>query len=284
MDNDQHNEASLYCLTEEEKATVHEVVSEMFPKDMNAQTEVSKFRGACVLLKKIFGADWYQANVAPQADGGATFIRRSLSDESERYLYVVRVIELAEALHSLRHVPGLSHHVEVCKQNTQRAEALESAWFEFFSPYLVHESGHEVVEFVINDGATRTPDMIVHIRGRLLSIEVKAKLEGNSYSRRSLSNSLKVASTQLPERGPGAVFLMIHSHWLHGSDFQRDAENVLNRALLRYRNVNAVFVLWPLNQKLSTGGFMSSWRFQHFVARDPYQPLDAIEQLLARRE
>lgn len=276
---DHNGPKSRFVLTDDEKKSTWEFVNDMFPDDEHSQNTGAKYRGACVLLKKIFGNDWYQEHIAPNIDADNTFLRRPMSDFLDRYLQVTRVLELAEALHILKDVPGISKRVSDVKGKT-----LESLWFEYFVPFLIHEGGHQVIEFVPESSEEKRPDLIVKLRDQLIPVEIKAKQEGSAYSRRNLLTLLNKAFSQLPETGPGAIFLMVHSHWLQDEGFLREAEPTIKRALRRNRNCNAIFVFWPRNEGTSTGEFMYQWRFQHFVTWHPMGTVPYITDLIAKRE
>ena len=190
-----------------------------------------------------------------------------------------RVIELAEALHCLRTVPGLSHHVETARANTLNGQQLETVWFEFFVPYLIQGSGHKVVEFIVNDEHKR-PDIMVELYGHLAPVEIKAKLEGVRYTRRTLRQSITNACKQLPTSGPGMIFLLIHAHWLKDPKFTQQAESIIINALLDHKNCNAIFVYWPANIKLPSEGYAITWRFQYFPASAPTTPLQRVTELI----
>jgi hypothetical protein len=275
-----HNGAkSGFCLTDDEKESTRAFVKEMFPDEEHSQTDAAKYRGACVLLKKVFGKDWYQESIAPDIDVDNTFLRRPMSDPLERHLQVTRVIELAEALHTLKDVPGISRRVRDVEGKT-----LESLWFEYFVPYLVHKSGHQVIEFVPESSSEKRPDLVVQLRDEFIPVEIKAKQEVSAYSRRNVLNLLNKAFKQLPEIGPGVIFLMVHAHWLQDEGFLRQAEPIIKRALRRNRNCNAIFVFWPRNERTSTGEFIYQWRFQHFVTWHPMHTVPRITDLMAKRE
>jgi hypothetical protein len=265
-------------LTDQEKASAHDVAERMFPDDGDAQTEVTKYVGAFTLLKKIFGEVWYQENIVPNKVGEYSFLRRPLVEPLERYLHVILVIELAEALHKLRAVPGIVERIQDTAGHT-----LEGLWFEFFVPYLIQDAGHRIVEFVPEDPEEKRPDLIVEFRDELIPIEVKAKGEKTEYSRQSLLSLPKKGFEQLPDSGPGVIFLMIHSHWLQDSEFLRQAEPAIERALRRNRNCNAIFVLWPVSDQISHEAFAYRWRFQHFVTRHPMYPVPRIVDLLEKK-
>jgi len=276
-------EGRSFNLTSDERSDVFAKASEVFPNDKASQKEVAKFRGACILLHKIFGDEWYQVNIAPRVGARETFIRQPLSEELDRYLYVMRVIELAEALFSLRRVPSLLEHVDECTKNTMRAEGIQGAWFEFWVPYLIQASDHKIEEFIPSGSVDKTPDLFISYRDHRLAIEVKAKLEETPYSGRGLLRLMNKAFSQIPEHGPGVVFLMVPTQWLGDSRFQAKSEGVLERALTRNRNCNGLFVLWPLNEKLPTGEFLYSWRFRHFIATNPLCPIASVDELIAKR-
>lgn len=270
---------NAYRLSDEERSAVYRTAREVSPDDPEAQAIAALFRAACILLARVFGKGWFQANIAAQVTS-TNFVRRPLANELDRMWYVTRAVELAEALYCLRGVPGISQHVESCRLNTLSGESLESAWFEFFVPYLIQKKGHGITSFISPDAAKKTSDVMVQFHGCLLPVEIKAKLEDNPYSRRSLSNSLKLASAQLPKQGPGVVFLMIHSHWMQNADFQRQAVGILQRALTRYRNCNAVYVLCPLMKKLPGGALAYPWRALCVAALTPFEHVNAIERLI----
>jgi len=209
----------------------------------------------------------------------SSFLRRPLSDEEQRFIYIGRVIELAEALHCLRTVPGLSQHVETARANTMNGQQLETVWFEFFVPYLIQGRGHKVVEFIVTDELKR-PDIMVNFYGQLASVEIKAKLEGVRYTRQTLQRSINNACQQLPASGPGVIFLLIHAHWLTNAQFIKQAESVIEKALLNHRNCNAIFVNWPANIKLPGDGYAITWRFQYFPASAPATPLQRVAEFV----
>ncbi len=276
---DRNGAKSGFYLTNREKESIREFVKEMFPDDEHSQIDAAKYRGACVLLKKVFGKNWYQEYIAPNLDVDNTFLRRPMSDPLERYLQVTRVIELAEALHTLKDIPGISKRVGDVEGKT-----LESLWFEYFVPYLIHKGGHQVIEFVPESFEEKRPDLIVRLRDQLIPVEIKAKQEESVYSRRNLLSLVNKGFSQLPETGPGVIFLMVHSHWLQDEVFLRQAEPTIKRALQRNRNCNAICVFWPCNERTSTGEFIYQWRFQHFVTWHPIHTVPKITALIPKRE
>jgi hypothetical protein len=269
-------------LTDEEKEDAYRAARELIPGDAETRANAALFRAACLLLARIFGKEWFQANIVAEITS-AKFVRRPLTRELDRMWYVTRAVELAEALYCLKAVAGIEQRIESCRLNTLVGESLELAWFEFFVPYLIQKKGHRIIEFVSPSAAKKTWDLTVEFHGHLLPVEVKAKLEGTPYSRRSLSNSLRLAALHLPERGPGVAFIMIHSHWFLSADFQRRAIGILQDTLSRHRNCNAVYVLCPLTEKLPSGVLAYPWRARCVANPTAFEQVDEIQQLVDER-
>jgi len=58
-------DTSQFSLTEQEKTAVYGFVRSMRPDDEQFQLQMAHFRGACLLVKKVFGSEWYEANLSP---------------------------------------------------------------------------------------------------------------------------------------------------------------------------------------------------------------------------
>ena len=272
---------SEFALSPSETIDAYSSVIKLRIDDDKLANDLAKYRGACLYLAKLFGDYWYRKLISIHFGADSQFMPKSWAEDIDMYKYVVRVIQLANFIHMVKDVPGIKEKIEEFKE---KADPIESIWFETFIPSTIQNSGHQLLLFVPTDKLRKTPDAIIKFRDSQIPIEIKTNKFETAFSRRTLLNPLKDAFSQLPDAGPGVIFLMIPSEWINDSTFQQKAESVINRALERNRNCNAIFVYWPANFKLPTGEFAFTWRFQHFTNWTPMKPIRRIIDLIEKAE
>jgi hypothetical protein len=267
-----------YELTAEEKAKARETVLGIMSEGHEGFEEAVRFRGACMLLSKAFGRKYYLDKFSPASNRADEFLPTQPANDLEASRYCTRIVQLADYIYGLRNVPGIS--LKIDEINKDPAKSIESIWFEFFVPSLIDDSGSEILQFVPRQG-TKTPDLLVRFRADILAIEVKTKEADTPFSPRAINNSLRDAYQQLPQSGPGAIFLMVHPHWLVDDDFLNRAEAVFTRSLNRNRNCNAIFIYWPSDTQLPEDSYLSTWRFKCFSTWTPRTPIAKIHELVS---
>jgi hypothetical protein len=250
-------------------------------QDTEINSDLVKYFAACKYLRNILGVSWLQSNVPFTDVKDASILLAEWHTDIVKYAQLVRVIQFADFIHRSRLIPGVKQRLDEAQE---KEDPIDSLWFEFFVSSSIRESGYEVLRFIPPSAERKTPDLLIQFQRHKIPVEIKAKQFNIAWSRRTLLNPMKAAASQLPDSGPGLIFIMIPEHWLGNSSFLHKAEDVIKGCLQRNRNCNGVFVYWPANIKLPKGEFTFTWRFQHFLTWTPMAPIKDLKKLIRKAE
>jgi hypothetical protein len=170
---------------------------------------------------------------------------------------------MSKRLYDLRELDGYRGMIE-----RARRESLLGLVAELQAAAVLHRRGHRV-RFREADPTRRDYDLDVTVNGVEVAVEVKAKQEtgtGDIVKEKSLLNTLKDARRQLPETGPGLVFMAVPSDWVI-----HDPGNTMRRTISTWLSstgrVNAVITMSEVRIRAGNGGM--AFATSHFVHPNP---------------
>lgn len=241
----------------------------------DSKPTMTQYVVACEILGALVGQRWTLRMInATTAD--PYFKQGSLDGSGDRKIGQSRLTEVARHLYVLQECDGFEQLI----RHLQSREMV-GASAELLAAYLFHSNGHDV-RFVEPTGRRGDDfDQVVTVGSTPVSLEVKAKLDETNYGANTLTNSLRKARAQLPERGPGLIVLRIPMHWPWDERFVASVANVVDGFLRGTRRVNAVLLIWD---ELFVGPdtqFAITRRFRWFPNAEPAHSLDGIEGLIA---
>jgi hypothetical protein len=203
------------------------------------------------IVAHFLGLDWARKHLNP-VDGNAYFLMQVTDDDPVGpYLRQHRLIALGRRLFDLQNVPGFDDAVV-----SLRSRSLEGAVAELVAVTRLRDRGH-LVRFVTPSGVKGQDfDAEVEVDGLTVAVEVKAKeeLSGEVFRPKSIINSLKKASSQLPSSGPSLVFLHIPSEWAGDPKIRVSIDATVRTWLKSSGRVNAVVLTFDQQIAGETGG------------------------------
>ncbi len=261
-----------------ELENILEVTKRMFPDNLEGQKEGAKLQGAYLILEKAFGTDFCDKVIAPSAPDN--FLSRNLESYDDRATSTILLVQLAEALYTLHDVPGFTHKLEDMKSNYSHGEGLESLWFELIAPYIIRTDGNNIECFIGESRTEKRPDVLVNFRSQLLPLEIKAKLETTSFNNRAVNFPLNSACQQLPQTGPGIVFLLVPFEWANIVENISRIDHIAKKKLNDNRNCNAIFIWFQVRHHSQNEKYAISWHFRsHFSSHAKY-PVPKLRELV----
>jgi hypothetical protein len=167
------------------------------------------------------------------------FLRLDFTSDEARATTVFRVIDLAECLFNLQHVPGFDECID---QMRAGAEKIESTCAELDFARLLHI--HDVAfRFVVPAGKRKGEDYdfeIVFRDGVVVPADAKCKFESTAIDVRSVENSLRKARRQLPPDQPGIIFVKTPQSWIADVQTANALVNVGSEFLRRTSRIVSV--------------------------------------------
>lgn len=180
---------------------------------------------AVYMLDALFGGDWVLTHVTDGDVSPTNFFRNSSTDDHARTMGRLRLIQLAEMVFNLQHVPGLAKTLEMIETGD-----LEPGFAELEVGRMLHING-KTFEFIKPSGTKGTDyDLELSFDDVTVCGETKCKLETTSLSEKSLVDTLNYGRKQLPRDRPGVLFVKVPQTWYTTDDeFTRFLADATNR-------------------------------------------------------
>lgn len=225
-------------LTEADKADIRGFVKRKYPKqDIRRLSEIHI--GAYRVLYRTLGDDWCEKNISPTLEKDAGFMKRALETEDERLKHVDRIIFLAEYVNRLRGVENFGD-----KLSDLRTKNLEATFYELRVAVSLLD-GNRLVRFVAPSGVKGADyDLIACLDEKRINVELKCNVDEPEFEKSKIRNPLRKGARQLPDSGPGALFLMLRGDWIQLPQFRDHGDNVAAEILRNNSRVNAIFYTW----------------------------------------
>lgn len=226
------------------------------------------------VIVHFLGPEWAHHNLNPATSDPYFLFDRKDGDDVAKGLREHRVVSLGRRLYELQGVPGFEDMMTAL-----RTRNLEGAAAELYAVSLLR--GHHPVRFVSPTGVKGADyDAECEVDGVAVAVEVKAKPEAgvDDYRDKSIVNSLKKASVQVPASGPSLVFLYVPSDWA-GDDMIRIKIDCTIRQWLRSSTrINAVILI--VEQRVHGEETGLRFHFGHDVIPNP-RPRSPIRNILS---
>lgn len=179
---------------------------------------------ALYILIELLGSQWATDHLTFHND--EQFLKSKSKEFRDIDSFFLRVMSLAEMLLNLQDIAGFSGCLELLARGD-----IESAFAELEVGKLLSMRG---VRFSFNKRtlvAKADFDLIVFFQnGDQGFAETKCKAEQGPLTEQSIRNSLRQARSQLPNDGPGIIFMKIPEVWIAREDFSQ----TVNRAIRRF--------------------------------------------------
>jgi hypothetical protein len=190
---------------------------------------------AAAVLRHFFSEDWWNRWVMPET-AKPNFLRIDESDQNRLDLTALRVIDLAEVLYNLQHVPGFDECIAKMRNgdiegtyaelDLGRMLYLNQVPFRYVVPRKVKGLDYDVeIEY---------PD------GMITCAEAKCSIENTGLGANTIKNKLDRARQQLPPDRPGIVFVKMPPKWMDAGDFLSATLGVAQEFLRGTRRVVSV--------------------------------------------
>ena len=172
------------------------------------------------VLAYFLGMDWVSSHVHRPADAadylraGPTSGPGARPDDGGRHL--LRVINLAELLLTVQHVPGFESPLKQLQ-----SDSVEATIGELTAAMILIRNGTPVRFGTSVRQSNETFDLEVQLpSGARGCCEAKSKVESTALSDASIRQSIRDARAQLPSNAPGIVFLSVPQTWLDDPAFR----------------------------------------------------------------
>jgi hypothetical protein len=199
------------------QAEIHAWASEIYdpndPSRVDFTTQdaaYQAFEESLRVIKCTLGKWWLKRELHPRASHLGGVLGLDGADEPAGAITLYRIFNLAYELHEARTVRGFEAFVR-----GPRSRSLTDAAAEMCAVRHCARAG-EGVEFVgPQSSASRSPDAVVLLGGRRVSVEVKARAELplTDYAERKIASTLGAARKQLPSSGPSLIYLRLSPPW-----------------------------------------------------------------------
>lgn len=232
---------------------------------------------AIEVLIHFLGTDWYVRNMTrtdPFLTTPGSGRTGFMGDPFGEY----RVMVLAMRLYELQEAEGFSEAL-----HRLRRASLRGAYAEVLAVALLGRSQRTVRFIRANTGDGRNYDAEVDRAGQTIAVEVKAKEEQAGHSAfepRSVENSLRKASRQLPEPGPGIICLHVPGSWGTDPIVWANLLATTTSWLHTGRRVNAVIFMYEARQQLPDGRGLVVTGFDFAVHADPKTHVPGVRDLI----
>jgi hypothetical protein len=163
--------------------------------------------GALSVLVRLFGPDWLDSHILTAAANSGSFIQPA-GTAFDQFKMGDRVVTLAEHLVNLQEVDGFD-----CCLEELRTDKIEPSFAKLVAAGMLQKRSIPFRFVVPSQQLGRDYDAEAIIGAAAVPIEMKAKVEGNALSARSIRNSLRRARKQLPKATPNIVFLRVPESW-----------------------------------------------------------------------
>ena len=193
------------------------------------------FALAAAILRHFFSEDWWNRWVMPET-ARPNVLRIDEFDQNRLDLTALRVIDLAEVLYNLQHVPGFDECIAKMRNgdiegayaelDLGRMLYLNQVPFRYVVPQKVKGLDYDVeVEY---------PD------GVIACAEAKCSIESTELGANAIKNKLDHARQQLPSDRPGIVFVKMPPRWMDASEFLKTTLGVAQDFLRGTKRVVSV--------------------------------------------
>ncbi len=158
----------------------------------------------------------------------------------ENYKLIDRVVAFAEMFYNFQSVEGIKE-----KARQLLEEDVESALGELEGAQRLFAAGRKI-KFMVPSGVKgKDYDVETYLSdGTLVACEMKCKFEATNLSERTIEETIKNASGQLPKDILGAVFLKIPESWVKEERFEEVISAATQRAFRHTTTASVVFFHW----------------------------------------
>jgi len=204
------------------------------------------YAAALPVLTEAMGPQWINTNISTPSKK-SKFFQVELSDNQSRIRHYMRVINLAEMLINLRHVPGFNavHH------NLMYA-SVEDTFAELETAKLLIMAEVEFEFRVPSKTKGEDYDLDIKFCGQEAAAETKCKREITAIGGGTLSNSFKTAKPQFPEGKPALIFVKCPHNWISDGNLVRIFESATNAFFRSNSGIAAIYLYGSIDHDLGS--------------------------------
>jgi len=201
---------------------LHKVIAAL-PAEMRADDGGRTIGLANTVIVHFLGREWLEANIKPDIKRPG-FLRLDFSSDVRREASVFRVVELAESLYNLQHIPGFDDCIEQIRAG---GDKIQSACAELdFARFLyIHEVDFHFVVRKMRKGEDYDFEL-TYPDGLKVPADAKCKFETTKIDPAGIHKSLKKAKGQLPKDRPGIIFIKVPQSWISDLEVAKEMVNV----------------------------------------------------------
>jgi hypothetical protein len=176
-----------------------------FPVEAALTQENKSFFLAAAILKHYFGPEWVERHFNRPG-----YLQIDESSQASMDIKGLRIIDLAEVIYNLQHVPNFDDCIERMKDGDIEGTAAEldlgrmlflnKVPFRYIVPQSVKTKDYDV-EITYPDGTVACAD-------------AKCAIEHSDMTAKGIFNKLEKARKQLPSDKPGIIFVKMPQDWL----------------------------------------------------------------------
>ena len=167
-----------------------------------------KVAAAISILDRMLGREWLERHILGDHAKRDTFIQPRGADPFDQFKLGDRIVMLAEHLVNLQDIDGF----DFCLQEL-RTDTIEPSYAKLIAAGMLQKRGIPLRFVVTSNRLGQDYDATAIIGATTVLVEMKAKVEGNAVSGKSIGHSLKRARKQFPKGTPTLVFLRVPEPW-----------------------------------------------------------------------
>lgn len=193
------------------------------PDDAWRQQNLVDFLVSKAVVNHYMGEEWLERYVSPFEERPSYFRIGILDGQTMSLTDSFKLVDLAELLFNLQHVPGFDH----CVQRMRDGGDLEGSFAELETARLIYINDWPF-RFVEPIGGRHTDyDFEITFRdGFTVCADAKCKIERTPLSENTIVNTLRKARSQLPDDRPGLPIVKFPASWIAHADLR----NMFNQA------------------------------------------------------
>jgi hypothetical protein len=167
------------------------------------------------IIRSFLGADYLVRHFGPNAKGFFKLTPANATNEEAARNY--RIIDLAELLFNLQHIPGFAD----CAIRMKAAANPEPSYAELHIARMLYVNDWPF-RFVVPKGKKGEDyDFEINYYNNRVCADAKCKIETTELSASTITRTLTRSRTQLPADRPGVFFVKVPQNWIETREGQQ---------------------------------------------------------------
>jgi len=208
-----------------------------FPLEVRQEPNWTTFNLSTSIIGHFLGKEWVKANIVQREAGSAIpagFFQMDFSSPQIAEAKTARILDFAETLFNLQHVPGFDQRID-----QMRTGDVEAAYAEFdFGRFLYI---HDITFCFVVPSGRRGSDYdcaVSYADGRTACADAKCRIESSEVRPEAIRHALETARKKnLPPDEPGIVFVKVPQRWLEFADVRHGLVDVATDFLRNTKRV-----------------------------------------------